>query len=75
MSVLTVLLIPNGNANPWRKVWEKLMQWDESLTNENRVGRCAQTLLAIRWAEAYEANADPHNWEFYNNEDVVNPTD
>jgi hypothetical protein len=40
--------IPKGNANPWRKVWEKLMQWDEFIGNENRVGRCGQTLLAMR---------------------------
>ena len=42
------VVIPNGNANPWRKVWEKLMQWDEFIGNENRVGRCGQTLLAMR---------------------------
>ena len=40
--------IPKGNANPCRKVWEKLMQWDEFIGNENRVGRCGQTLLAMR---------------------------
>jgi hypothetical protein len=43
MLALTIFRIPKGNANPWRKVWEKLIKWGDSLTNENRIDRCGQT--------------------------------
>jgi hypothetical protein len=35
--------IPGGNANPWKKVWEKLLQRSDFLTNENQTNWCGQT--------------------------------
>jgi hypothetical protein len=35
--------LPRGNANPWKKVWEKLVQWGDFLTNENQSDWCGQT--------------------------------
>src|SRR6202035_3349678 len=42
-SVLPTWSIPRGNANPWKKVWEKLLQWSDFLTNENQTNWCDRT--------------------------------
>jgi hypothetical protein len=42
-SVLPTCSIPRGNANPWKKVWEKLLQWSDFLTNENQTNWCGRT--------------------------------
>jgi hypothetical protein len=42
-SVLPTCSIPRGNANPWKKVWEKLLQWSDFLTNENQTNWCRRT--------------------------------
>lgn len=51
--------IPKGEANPSRKVWDKLIQWDEFIANENRVDRCGQTQSSEgQLGRSYEANAE-----------------
>jgi hypothetical protein len=42
-SILPTCSIPRGNANPWKKVWEKLLQWSDFLTNENQTSWCDRT--------------------------------
>ena len=32
--------IPKRNANPWKKIWENLIQWGDFLTNKNRIEPC-----------------------------------
>jgi hypothetical protein len=61
-AVLPTCSIPRGNANPWKKVWEKLLEWSDFLTNENQTnwwGR-TQSIEARRdqlGASVREANA------------------
>ena len=42
-SVLPTCSIPRGNANPWKKVWEKLLQRSDFLSNENQTNWCVRT--------------------------------
>jgi len=37
------LSIPKSKAIPWKIVWEKLIEWDHFLANENRINRFGQT--------------------------------
>jgi len=42
-SVLPTCSIPRGNANSWKKVWEKLLQRSDFLSNENQTNWCVRT--------------------------------
>ena len=37
-------VIPKRSANPWKKIWESLIQWGDFLANENRIDRDPGTL-------------------------------
>ena len=38
------VVIPKRSANPWKKIWENLIQWGDFLANENRIDRDPGTL-------------------------------
>ena len=31
------MVIPKRSANPWKKIWENLIQWGDFLAGENRI--------------------------------------
>ena len=41
--VRSILFIPKSKAKSWKIVWEKLIEWDHFLANENRINRFGQT--------------------------------
>jgi hypothetical protein len=38
------VVIPKRGANPWKKIWENLIQWGDFLADENRIDRDPGTL-------------------------------